>query len=232
MKKVAMTVVGVLALAASANAQGTWYTDRATWESLLPKRLMGLAISTLLITFIAAAAHADDVLTLGTATDYGSYSSAVTSSYTFNSSMILNSIGFVSSFDYYNTVYSYSINGGTYTTVSRTDTQLATRVNNVRWFSLANPITLNATDVVRVFTQRTAGDDRIPKIKLRGFTVVPSFYITVVGNDQSQGARTNSNLRVSALAPNIAPEPGSLALALTGGFALVGMCIRRRRMSN
>ena len=67
MKKVAITVFGVLALAGSANAQGAWYTSYATWHSLFPKRLMGLSISTLLITFIAAAAHADDVLTLGTA---------------------------------------------------------------------------------------------------------------------------------------------------------------------
>ena len=31
---------------------------------------------------------------------------------------------------------------------------------------------------------------------------------------------------------NVAPEPGTLALALTAGCALVGVCIRRRRMSN
>ena len=30
-----MTVVGVLALAASANAQGTWYTDQLLWQSLI-----------------------------------------------------------------------------------------------------------------------------------------------------------------------------------------------------
>ena len=34
MKKLAITVLGVMALAASANAQGTWYTDKALWESL------------------------------------------------------------------------------------------------------------------------------------------------------------------------------------------------------
>jgi len=34
MKKLAITALGVLALAASANAQGTWYTDKALWESL------------------------------------------------------------------------------------------------------------------------------------------------------------------------------------------------------
>jgi hypothetical protein len=35
MKKVAMTVFGVFALAASAKAQSTWYTDRALWQSLV-----------------------------------------------------------------------------------------------------------------------------------------------------------------------------------------------------
>jgi hypothetical protein len=34
MKKVAITVLGMMAVAASANAQGTWYTDKALWESL------------------------------------------------------------------------------------------------------------------------------------------------------------------------------------------------------
>jgi len=34
MKKIAITVLGVMAVAASANAQGTWYTDKALWESL------------------------------------------------------------------------------------------------------------------------------------------------------------------------------------------------------
>jgi hypothetical protein len=33
----------------------------------------------------------------------------------------------------------------------------------------------------------------------------------------------------SSLGGNVAPEPGSFALALTGGAALIGICIRRRR---
>ena len=39
MKKVAITVLGVLTLTASANAQGTWYTDYATWKSLITNDL-------------------------------------------------------------------------------------------------------------------------------------------------------------------------------------------------
>jgi hypothetical protein len=35
MKKVALTVFGILGLAASANAQGTWYTNQALWQSLV-----------------------------------------------------------------------------------------------------------------------------------------------------------------------------------------------------
>ena len=233
MKKVAMTVLGVVSLAASANAQGTWYSKYATWQSLHPKRLMGLAISTLLITFIAAAAHADDVLTLGTAptniTGASGSNPSVTSTYTFNSSMILNSIGFVTS-SVTGLVYKYSINdGASYTTVT-TASGLASAVNGVRWFSLATPITLNATDVVKVLTQN--GKFNNPNIHLYAYTAVPGFNITVVGNNRGQVAKTNSNLRVSALAPNVAPEPGTLALALTGGCALVGMVIRRRRISN
>ena len=232
MKKVAMTVLGVLTLTASANAGGTWYTDQALWQSLLPKRLMGLAISTLLITFIGAAAHADDVLTLGSATVPSSEIITVISTYTFKTSMILNSIGFVSSNDYLGTVYRYSINGGTDINVDRLSADLASRDNGVRWFSLATPITLNANDVVRVRTKFTGGESGSERITLRSFTTVSGFDITVVGNNQSLGAYTNSNLRVSNPSANIAPEPGTLALALTGGCALVGMFIRSRRMSN
>jgi len=43
------------------------------------------------------------------------------------------------------------------------------------------------------------------------------------------GGKTNSNIRVSNPGSNVAPEPGSFALTLTGGAALIGICVRRRR---
>jgi hypothetical protein len=234
MKKIAITVIGVLASAGSANevpTLGTWQTNLNTWRSLFPKRLIGLAISTILISFVTMAAHADDVLILDTVkTDLSvGANPPVISSYTFNSSMILNSIGFASHSTISSLEYRYSINGGTVKKV----TPLATIVNGVRWFILATPITLNATDVVYVQTKN--GGFFNPKVPLYFFTAVSGFDITVVGNNRGQGAnKTNSNLRVSALPPgaSVAPEPGTLAMALTGGIALVGMCIRRRRMSN
>jgi hypothetical protein len=182
-----------------------------------------------LISFVTVAAHADDVLTLGgPATNIGGASGSnptVISSYTFNSSMILNSIGFVtfSSGD-----YAYAINTGAYIVVATTSMQPLAL--SVRYLNLATPITLNATDVVWVRTRNKQFNN--PRVTLYGFTAVSGFDITVVGNDRGQGAKTNSNLRVSALGASIAPEPGTLALALTGGCALVGMHIRRRRMSN
>jgi hypothetical protein len=41
-------------------------------------------------------------------------------------------------------------------------------------------------------------------------------------------SRANS-INTSNPGSNVAPEPGSFALALTGGAALIGICIRRRR---
>jgi hypothetical protein len=40
---------------------------------------------------------------------------------------------------------------------------------------------------------------------------------------------SNGNLRVSNPGSNVAPEPGSIALLLTGGGALAGIALRRRR---
>ena len=187
MKKVAMTVFGVLALAASANevpTLGTWQTNLNTWRSLFPKRLIGLAISTILISFVTMAAHADDVLILGTVkTDLSvGANPTVISSYTFNSSMILNSIGFVTGSS---VEYAYSINDGAYINVATTSMQPLAL--GVRYLNLASPITLNATNVVRVRTKNTQFFN--PKVPLYGFTAVSGFDITVVGNNRGHGTR-------------------------------------------
>jgi hypothetical protein len=61
-------------------------------------------------------------------------------------------------------------------------------------------------------------------------------YISNSGSDISVKLTPNSENRVRvqsfSAGQSVAPEPGTLALALTGGCALVGMYIRRRRMSN
>jgi hypothetical protein len=144
--------------------------------------------------------------------------------YTFSSPMILNSIAI-----YGGVTQEFAIstlNNGDFVNAS---TSLIGTFNveaeGVRWFNLSSPITLNKDDTVSV---RTSGGTQ----QYRHFQILgPSSNVTHVFSLDAVNA-SNSNLRVSALPPNIAPEPGSLALALIGGCALVGMHIRRRRMSN
>ena len=55
-------------------------------------------------------------------------------------------------------------------------------------------------------------------------TVTPSLsWIAVDSFSRANGTNTSNP------GSNVAPEPGSFALALTGGAALLGICVRRRR---
>ena len=158
-----------------------------------------------------------------------------TTSYTFNSSMILNSIGFCfEATDPTPTTLAYSING-----VNKSFDRSALIVRDrFAWLDLSSPLTMQKDDVIRI---STLGD----------YQIVPDFYYTRVTdygtfstnanvsiingelgsdffNNNFQG-HTNGNLRVSNPSANVAPEPGSIALLLTGGGALAGIALRRRR---
>jgi hypothetical protein len=69
-----------------------------------------------------------------------------------------------------------------------------------------------------------------------GYISDSSSPISVKISPHSSGRTTVDNFSfgtgTNPAGANVAPEPGTLALALTGGCALVGMYIRRRRMSN
>jgi hypothetical protein len=200
--------------------------------SLFSKRLVGVAASTALLSLVSAAAHAQtiDVLTGGT-NGYSSYVGTVTSTYAFSKSMILNSVGFVTPNADFKSL-SYSING---IAQSFTISDLAAEVDGIRWLTLANPITVNASDVVTVSTlgnsffgteltrtKNFSGSNGLSNVTYNGFN----------GTGVSSGpilSGSNSNLKVSNPSANVAPEPGSFALALTGGATLIGICIRRRR---
>jgi hypothetical protein len=61
-----------------------------------------------------------------------------------------------------------------------------------------------------------------------------SYLGSLATGNSSNSNFTNSNLRVynpgsTVPGASVAPEPGTFALALTGGAALIGVCIRRRR---
>ncbi len=211
--------------------------------SHLSKRLVGIAASTVLLSLVSTAANAQatNVLTLGRQFENRSDSQiSITTQHTFSSSMILNSIGFVAS---QNTlgVFNYYITRKGFYSVELEDPSLDLVDNNgIRWYTLPTPMTLIATDIVEVYTLRTHSynydgetGDEFSETALRVYSSVnPSANVVFTGVPNVWGGTellTNSNLRVSNPGSNVAPEPGTFALALTGGGALLGICIRRRR---
>ena len=194
--------------------------------SLLSKRLVSIAASTVLLSLVSASAHADtDVLTL-TSDGKGTYDQTLYSRYTFQNSMILNSIGFLNYNS--NATMSYSINGGAFIPVSISDPKDA---YDLKWLTLNQSV--SAGTVLRVKTENTSSYSTASANSGTNVVYGGMYQINLQsGLEELHGTNiTNSNLRVSPSNPgsNVAPEPGSFALALTGGVALIGICIRRRR---
>jgi len=206
MKKGAMTVVGVLALAASANAQGTWYTNQALWQSLVSNvstatyTTVPSGSSPWTETGVTAAAASGSWIQGAIA---GSLSTQNVTPVTFTFSG--NSFGGMFSLNwlwldgvrYINSpgVMNFSIDG------SMTNTESLTTITNTYIFlgyisNSATPISVTASNSAK--------------------------YVDV---DSFSFGQSTSSLGGS----NVAPEPGTLALAVTGGCALVGMCILRRK---
>jgi hypothetical protein len=200
----------------------------------LTKRLLGVSASTVLLSLVSATAHAQtiDVLTFGTGVHQ--LGTEVVSIYGFSSSMILNSIGFVSSTDN-SGIFKYRIHEGAYETIERNDPRLAPTVNGVRWFTLTSPVTLNANEGLYVSTLGIDNEydfNPVVTTELKQFTSkdARANVSLFIPNDGRYNADfTNSNLKVTNPSSNVAPEPGTFALALTGGATLIGICIRRRR---
>jgi hypothetical protein len=192
-------------------------------------KLAGAAASTLLLTVISSQGFAQtpfDVLTDGTP---GSYVDGIsTSTYKFTGSMILNSIGFVTDGNT-PTALSYSFKGKTYSLgPDFTLLNLAPEIDGYRWLTISpesmvenDTVTVNTLFNDKSWTYAGFAENRlVTKVSYQGFTNV--------GFGTSLNY-TNSNLRVSNPSSNVAPEPGSIALLLTGGGALAGVALRRRR---
>jgi hypothetical protein len=165
--------------------------------------------------------------------------------YVFNQSMILNSIGFVSNSEALSTV-SYTLNG---TLVTLNQGMLGdVDSNGLKWYTLANGgVSVSDSTVLKVTTRGSLnsfdfgdGLEQVYKtysigvgsinnssnVDYSGMTEIDTNF----GHIEDRGITvTNSNLRVSNPGSNVAPEPGSFALALTGGAALAGIALRRRR---
>ncbi len=155
--------------------------------------------------------------------------SNATSTFRFTDSMILNSIGFYTTNNTAYTNWSYTLKGKTY--VFDTDFFLGdlsnvveANGNGIRWLNIT-PQSMVNNEIVMVHSQVVAFG------ATKNGSVNVNYDGYVFENQAVRFDWTNSNLRVSPSDPgsNVAPEPGSFALALTGGAALLGICVRRRR---
>jgi hypothetical protein len=198
--------------------------------SHIAKRLASAAASALVLSLVSTAGQAQtDVLTLS-----GSQTTELNAShaafYTFNTSMILNSIGFVvpSAGIVDNTGYAIGTN---FYYINSNDLRLSSKdANNVVWLTINQ--SMNAGDVLRVITLQSTtvgySANSGTNVTYHGFTIgnpPPEPLSSYTFNT----SRTNSNIRVTALGASVAPEPGSIALLLTGGGALAGIALLRRR---
>ena len=168
--------------------------------------------------------------------------SIATSTYKFTGPMILNSIGFYTNGTTPQSL-SYSVKGTTYNVTNFSDPNLGAEENGFRWLTISPQSMLN-NEYVTVSTlgpSITILDPPFaPRVEIRteaygNVNVNSSANVSYNGMEFFNGdtfklpTYSNSNLRVSNPSSNVAPEPGSFALALTGGAALIGICIRRRR---
>ena len=201
--------------------------------SLLSKRLVSIAASTIVLSLVSASAHAEFEFLTASATggerwNWGGNTVVITT-YTFSSPMILNSIGFAT-YATQNAAFSYELNGGGFTTVSSLGQEDA---NGFSWYQLGSGQSIQSGTTLKVKTARASllGDYNAAIYTVRGQNAAAN--VTHGGLSADGGSpnltMTNSNLRVSNPGSNVAPEPGSFALALTGGAALLGICVRRRR---
>ena len=208
--------------------------------SIVSKRLVSIAASTLVLSLVSASANAQsDVLTGGgNAIDIGD--GVATATYRFTGSMILNSIGFVTN-GYTPQSLSYSIGGTTYTLGTNEIARLYSGTSGIQWLDIT-PQSMVINDVVTVSTKGHLergtfpfDPDRTITYGFTGFTPNVSANVSYEGLVSSHFdpsyalVYTNSNIKVSNPGSSVAPEPGSFALALTGGAALLGICVRRRR---
>jgi hypothetical protein len=176
-----------------------------------------------------AFAHTDFFAQFGSAE---ASNSSWISEYLFKQPMILNSIGFYTDNKVMKAT-SYSIGSGSLISV----TPGAVDSNGFQWYEFSGGVTVNAGTTLYVHTNSFGefDDPRVntPYLNTKGPYNYSSNVIEYLGATPLGAGRlpiwTNSNIRVSNPGSNVAPEPGSFALALTGGAALIGVCIRRRR---
>ena len=207
MKKVAMTFVGVLALAGSANAQGTWYTNKALWQSL--------------VSNVQTANYTGPAIDYGFPEPAKLIENGVTAQLSESLKALEANNGALRTYDT-NLPITFTFSGnaffGEFATANNSYDQAVGSIDFSIDGSLTN--TQSLTTSASNYTFLGYISDSAAPISVRAS---PSSTTSVRVDSFSFGQSTSS------LGSNVAPEPGTLALALTGGCALFGMYIRRRK---
>jgi hypothetical protein len=208
--------------------------------TLLSKRLVGIAASTVLLSLVSAAAHAQGTWY----TDKALWQSIVTNA----TNAVYSGIDGQKAGPYVNNGVTAAVTAGSfYGTGSAMRTSQATRnitfsfsgnafsgefgMSTDRGALLAETtsFTIVGNVINQSFTTSKSG------FKFLGYISDSASPISVRYNNASSGYASltkfsfGNGTNPADPGSNVAPEPGSFALALTGGGALIGICIRRRR---
>jgi hypothetical protein len=195
-------------------------------------KLAGAAAGLLFLVGAAPDVYAQTaVLNLDNSVAGGFRSAIFYSTFTLNRSMILNSVGFISinnsTIGAQNHNYFYKIGTSAEQEITDESTLSSVDASGVRYFTFVNPQTYAEGTEVRIRSQWIVGNNYL----FRPITSTNSVGVTHTASVHgSQGVvYAAGNIKVSEPGSNVAPEPGSIALLLTGGGALAGIALRRRR---
>lgn len=208
--------------------------------SLISKRLIGIVASTALLSLVSAAAHAQVFSTqYGTwYTHRATWESYITNFQTahYDTPPGSNSAPWIESGITATAGSTTWDVGNGYLSTMDTEPVTFTFAGNAfggDFSSLGSNITLNFTvDGSSSYPLPVTAHDE--GYTFLGYISNSSSNISVTVMPSADQVVVDSFTRANGTNPsnpgsNVAPEPGSFALALTGGAALIGICIRRRR---
>ena len=159
----------------------------------------------------------------------------------FSSATLISSIGFFDNGDT-NAVFSYQIGSGGIQTVDKN--LLTSDAGGTRWFTFQQPTQVAQGETLKLrnnyyntnnFEYESSwvgrSDNGDWSSDVAGVTYSGIRTSCFMGRPQTIMSKTNGNIKVQNPGSNVAPEPGTFALALTGGGALLGIYVRRRRLA-
>jgi hypothetical protein len=185
---------------------------------------MFIVASTVFMSVLSVSANAQTAVLnfTGAISALDVYGSEVTSTFTFNKSMILNSIGFLYVGDTTDqtATFAYKIGDTDWKTFSYAQLN-PTPENGILYYNYDTPLAVASGSTVTISTPNTGLNWRY-----RNNYTVNNLDVSHTSSVSNYAA---GNIKVTNPGSNVAPEPATFALALTGGAALIGICIRRRR---